>query len=270
MTGTNPAARTIRARRSTGTNRAVDPADAARHHNLIRKTHARIQNENHYQVLGVPMDASLQQIREAYFKLAKDFHPDRVRALGLDDVANEANVIIRRINEAHRVLTSQDSRKVYDAELSGDPSRNAVHNAMTAEFVFQKGLVALRRKNFSEALLDFQEAVKLNPKEGEHVAYVAWTQFSNPKIRSQELLPRLKTQLREAVRISPNSATCHYFLGEVHLALGEQKQAYFCFNRVVEIKPDHIEASRHLRIMRMRQEKEKGKDRGLFGRFRKK
>ncbi len=251
----------------------LDAGVAAKHNQLILKTFKRCLDATHYEVLEVPQDAPDEQIREAYFELAKIFHPDRVSALGLSDVGKEAEDIFRKINEAHSVLTNKENRKDYDEEIASTGSSGEARDAFTAEFVFQKALVHLRKKNFPEALRGFQEAVKLNPKEGEHVAYVAWTLFTDPKSDTSKMLPKLKERLLKAINLSPNSPTCHHFLGEIYLGMGEDRRAFTCFNRVLEINPDHIDASRHIRIIRMRKEKDKkGKKStgGLFGRLKKK
>lgn len=251
----------------------VDAGVAAKHNQLILKTFKRCLDATHYDVLEVPQDAPDDQIREAYFELAKIFHPDRVSSLGLSDVGKEAEDIFRKINEAHSVLTNKENRKAYDEEIASSGSSGEARDAFTAEFVFQKALVHLRKKNFPEALRGFQEAVKLNPKEGEHVAYVAWTLFTDPKSDTSKMLPKLKERLLKAINLSPNSPTCHHFLGEIYLGMGEDRRAFTCFNRVLEINPDHIDASRHIRIIRMRKEKDrKGKKStgGLFGRLTKK
>lgn len=61
-----------------------------------------------YAVLGVPQDASQEQAREAYRRLAKRYHPD-VRA---DRRSDEE---MRRINEAWAILSSPERRARYDA-----------------------------------------------------------------------------------------------------------------------------------------------------------
>jgi tetratricopeptide (TPR) repeat protein len=102
---------------------------------------------------------------------------------------------------------------------------------------------------------------------------VAWTLFSDPKGDKKVLIPKVKEQLLKAIKISPNSATSHHFLGEVYLGLGEERRAFTCFDKVLDIQPDHLESQRHMRIIRMRKEKRKEDEKkkaGLFGRFRKK
>ena len=61
-----------------------------------------------YDVLGVPTDASAGQIRKAYFKLAKELHPDK----NVDDP--EAHNKFQAVGEAYQVLSSDELRKKYD------------------------------------------------------------------------------------------------------------------------------------------------------------
>jgi len=246
----------------------VPSAEAiAEHRSLLKRAHAQLKGQDHFQVLGLARGASVDAARDAYLELAKVYHPDRATALGLTDVTSLAEELFRRVNEAHAVLTNPEARGAYEQELDGGPTRKLVQAALEAEMLFQKGVVLFRKKNFAEAHTCFRDAYRLNDKEGEHLAWLAWTLFSDPKKDRQANLSKVRDDLLKAIKLSPKSATCHYYLGEVFLAAGDEKRAKECFVRTVEIQESHVEASRHLRLMAMRKEKEKPK--GLFGRSKK-
>ncbi|AQG81010.1 DnaJ C-terminal domain-containing protein [Spirosoma montaniterrae] len=63
---------------------------------------------DYYSVLGVSKDASDEDIRKAYRKLARKHHPD----LNPNDA--EANKRFQQLNEANEVLIDPDKRKKYD------------------------------------------------------------------------------------------------------------------------------------------------------------
>ncbi|WP_295128947.1 J domain-containing protein [uncultured Chitinophaga sp.] len=64
---------------------------------------------DYYTALGIDKKASTDEIKKAYRKLARKYHPD----LNPDD--KEAKLKFQQINEAHEVLSDAEKRKKYDA-----------------------------------------------------------------------------------------------------------------------------------------------------------
>jgi len=63
---------------------------------------------DYYKVLGVPKSASEKEIKAAYRKLARKYHPD------LNPGDKEAETKFKEINEANEVLGDPENRKKYD------------------------------------------------------------------------------------------------------------------------------------------------------------
>jgi len=65
-------------------------------------------SKDYYQILGLNKDASQEQIKAAYRKLAFQYHPDRNKE---DPAAAEK---MKELNEAYAVLSDPVKRKEYD------------------------------------------------------------------------------------------------------------------------------------------------------------
>src|SRR5215213_7522357 len=63
---------------------------------------------DYYEVLGIPRTASDKEVRSAYRKLARKYHPD----LNPEDKTSEAR--FKEVSEAYEVLSDPDKRKKYD------------------------------------------------------------------------------------------------------------------------------------------------------------
>jgi curved DNA-binding protein CbpA len=68
----------------------------------------RRSETDYYEVLGIGPDASADEVRRAYHRLAFQCHPDR------NQTSEEAHEEMERINEAYAVLSDPTKRREYD------------------------------------------------------------------------------------------------------------------------------------------------------------
>jgi molecular chaperone DnaJ len=93
------------------------------------------EKRDYYEVLGVTKDASKDQIKGAYRKLALQYHPDRNKAPGAEERFKE-------ISEAYAVLSDDAKRAQYDRF-----GHEGIQGRYTPEDIF-------RTTNFDEILRD--------------------------------------------------------------------------------------------------------------------
>ncbi len=98
--------------------------------------------KDYYRILGVPRNASDEDIKKAYRRLAMEFHPDRNP--GREDWANQK---FKEINEAYGVLGNATKRQQYDrfgtvgsvGDIFGNAATRTTFEDLMREFA-QSGL----------------------------------------------------------------------------------------------------------------------------------
>src|SRR3989442_4278548 len=67
-----------------------------------------VRYKDYYEILGVPRSASDTEIKKAFHKLAREYHPDVAKN------KKQAEEKFKEINEAYEVLGDPAKRKKYD------------------------------------------------------------------------------------------------------------------------------------------------------------
>lgn len=67
-------------------------------------------SRNYFEVLGVPLDADGRAVKKAYFRLCRDFHPDRYFRREIGSYTAILNRIFKRILQAYELLSDDEER----------------------------------------------------------------------------------------------------------------------------------------------------------------
>lgn len=109
---------------------------------------------NYYQTLGVPSNATVEQIKAAYRELAKHFHPDK---------HSNSEFFKRRFQEvqhAYEFLTDDEKRKNYDRQQTGGNAKStydATVNQLTAQITKLKTDLVVKDRIAIDAITKQQE-----------------------------------------------------------------------------------------------------------------
>ena len=104
----------------------------------------RSKTKDYYKTLGVAQDADERQIKSAYRKASKQYHPDKAAKQGI--TKEEAEKKMALINEAYEVLSDPELRARFDqgddpnSQERGNPFQGSPFGAGGGHpFMFQQG-----------------------------------------------------------------------------------------------------------------------------------
>ena len=105
-----------------------------------------------YQILGVPETATDEEVKKAYLKLARKYHPDNYHDNPLADLAQEK---MKEINAAYEQITKSRSggqRSGYNAGYGGYSDRGSWNSqSSSGSSVLQQVRIAINSGNLSRA-----------------------------------------------------------------------------------------------------------------------
>jgi DnaJ-class molecular chaperone len=103
--------------------------------------------KDYYVVLGITKGANLNQIKKAYRRTAKQFHPDSTQST--------SSKKFREIKEAYETLADEGRRRIYDAEL--ESLRSPLRISRVPEIIAERRSVYDEMDRFGSFLDEFFE-----------------------------------------------------------------------------------------------------------------
>lgn len=194
----------------------------------------------YYGVLGLKDWATKTDIKRAYYKRAKIYHPDKHFHLP-PPMKDKLNIIFSYITNAYTTLSNPVSRKEYE-QSGGDTGEARVEsNTKRAADRYEQGKAALRGKNFSDAGDFFAEAAYLDSSKADYYFYygLALSRMKRHKEAEKALNKALK-----ADAFNPEYLT---ELGFVYLNLGFKLRAMGNFEKALKIQPGDVRAQQGLK-----------------------
>ncbi|MBD2251069.1 J domain-containing protein [Nostoc parmelioides] len=115
-----------------------------------------------YEILGLKPGASQVEVKQAYRKLVKIWHPDRFVD---DEQKQQAETKIKRINAAYNRVKSVTPTVEKPASATPPPKKpvKASVNRWGAETFYNWGVESVDKKEYEEAIAYFTQAIRLNP-----------------------------------------------------------------------------------------------------------
>ena len=205
----------------------------------VNELHENIHDINHYDLLGINIKASFEEIKKAYLKMAKTYHPDSHYNVS-GDIKDKLTTILSYINKAFQTLSEKTQREEYNAHLLKKVSKKTPSDeGIKAEEHFKRGIGEYNGGNFWGASDFFRLATRMVPQKATYWAYLSLALSRMPRrIKEAE-----ETILR-AIELEPHNANYYVHLGMIYLHSGLKKRAEHQFQTALKWDPTNEKARR--------------------------
>jgi len=211
--------------------KATTPTDVVTR-DEVRARIQKVEGANYYAVLELGGACTTEQIRDAYYFLARRYHPDRFRSGDLADLIEPIETFFTRVTESYNTLVDPDRRAEYDEQLDqakaatkGPADQNAKELARQ-NYLHARAL--LERGRYTDAVNSLKNAIKLDVREPTYHIEIGRLMSRNPRMRGEA-----EERLREAARLDPAMVDSYMALGELYEKMDRNGEAAGQFREVL-------------------------------------
>src|SRR5262249_39558844 len=169
-------------------------------------------------------------VKAAYFRLAKRYHPDVRHQAGLTNLGPQLEAVFFRVNDAYRALTARPAPAA-SAPRSAGPSTEREYETM-----LRQGRELLKDGRSWDAAAVFEQVVEGASGRMRTRARVL---LGRAHLLHPERERVAEKELLEAVKEDPAHVEAHYLLGTLYRRRGPSTPAAPMFRRALEIDPTH-------------------------------
>jgi curved DNA-binding protein CbpA len=218
-----------------------------------------IENQNYFEMLGLDKKAAGPEIKTEFFKLAKDYHPDRLPS-ELAALRSCVETIFGYLNEAYKTLDDEEQRIAYlrtVREGGGTPAaERMMQQILDSAIAYERVQVFARKRQYDEALELIQvilAATKDEPDYHAMLGHILMNKFPS----NDAPVARIIESLDRALELHPEHEKAHESKAKMMQRLGKPAEALKHWKRVAAINPNNVDAAREVRIAGMREAQDK-------------
>ena len=212
-----------------------------------------------YEILGIGPDAGEVEIKKAYFKLARKYHPDLFGRNLEPESRSQIVEVFDAVTKAYRRVLRE--KKVIGAPAAAGPvskptspgRREHVEKQGNPETLYRQGKTLFNQARYEEAIVLLEEAARLKDDKADYFLLLAMAQSRVPALSK----PAEKSFLR-AIALESWNPEGLVGLGRLYKREGLLSRARKQFERALEVDKDHKIARQELEAMKDKPDPKKG------------
>jgi len=215
----------------------------------------KISALNYYEILQVSADSSASEVKAAYFKLARKYHPDLFSRNLSTEIKNKIDDIFDKITKSYHTLSDDNKRQDYNKKLDSPTKGSKKDLEKRAEVKFRQGKTLFNQARYKEAQVLLEEAVRLSQNKGNYFLLLAMAQ-SRMRLYTRNAVENFK----KAIKLQPWVPEAYFGLGMLYKQEGMPTLASNQFKKALNVDPDYKAAIKELHLIDPKSKKKSLKD----------
>ncbi len=204
----------------------------------VEELYSRLSSADYYNILGITKWSTPDEIKRAYLKKAKEFHPDKHFSLMSETLKNKLNSIFSYLTIAYKTLSHPQMKMEYDQNPIGASLES--RTSEMAKVRFEEGKKAFWDKLYAEAAELLGQAAYLDSSVASYHFYFGMALMNGKKFREAQ------EAISNALKLDPLNANYMAELGHIYLELGFNSRAKVTFEKAIQIDPSNKRAAEGL------------------------
>ncbi len=207
----------------------------------VDELHEKLHDMSPADLLQINEHSPLEEIKRNYYRLVKEFHPDRVHHSDDIELKSKVAAIFDVATKAYDTVKDEAKRSEYFRSLGTVKKESEDTHAALLEEQFRRGVEEFKRGNYWGAAELFRLVTRNFPKNPK-----AWSYLSLSLSKIPNRLKEAEEALLQAIKLEPFSGEHYANLGHLYLKAGLSKRAQHQFEKALRLDPENAKARKGL------------------------
>ncbi len=198
--------------------------------NKVDIMYSKISFATPEEILEVESDTDIETIKRNYYRLSREFHPDRQYGSTDPSLKDKLEAIFNAINKAYETLIKSDKN-----------IKSPISSRENADKYFRQAVVEFKKSDYKTAAEYFRKAIYEDPSNAKY-----WSHLALALSYNSENFKDAEQTLLKAIDLEPDNSDYYANLGLLYAKQGILQKARIAFENSLKINPANIRVKKGL------------------------